>query len=216
MNKRQFRRLKRSGVIVLDYKSVYIDDCVTIEKNTVIHPNNYLYGRTHIHSGCSLLPNNIINNSEICGNSNITASVLKDSFVGRNCQIGPYSYLRPASKIGNNCRIGDFVEIKNSIIGDETKVSHLAYVGDAKIGKKCNIGCGSIFVNYNGKEKQHIEVGNGSFIGSNCNLIAPLVLGEKTYICAGTTVTENVDSNSFVIGRSIAIEKKNRSQKYLG
>lgn len=215
MKKSQFLKLKKKGVIVLNYRTVHIDYGAIIDPCVIIHPNNHIYGNSYIHKNCTLMPNNIIINSDIGDASKITASVIQDSQIGKNCQIGPYSYIRPCSFIGNGCRIGDFVETKNSTIGDGTKVSHLTYVGDASIGKNCNIGCGSIFVNYNGKIKQHIEVGNGSFIGSNCNLIAPLTIGGKCYICAGTTVTENVSDESFVIGRAVAVEKKNRSSDFL-
>ena len=215
MQKNQFLKLRKLGVTILNYGTTHIDDSVIIEPCVVIYPNNNIYGKTYIHKNCTLFPNNIISNCEIGSDTEITASIMKDSQVGEKCQIGPNSYLRPHSCIGNSCRIGDFVEIKNSIIGDFSKISHLAYVGDASIGKSCNIGCGSIFVNYNGKIKQHIEVGESSFIGSNCNLIAPLTIGKKVYICAGTTVTENISDESFVIGRAIAVEKKNRSEKYL-
>lgn len=215
MNKKQFLQFKKMGVIIINYPSVYIDSTVTIEPNTVIYPNNHIFGHSHIHKCCILFPNNIINNCDIGEACEVTSSVLKDSQFGHDCQIGPFAYIRPASYIGNNCRIGDFVEIKNSTVGDGTKVSHLAYIGDASVGRKCNIGCGSIFVNYDGKTKQHIEVGDNSFIGSNCNLIAPLTIGKKCYICAGTTVTKNIADKSFVIGRTMAIEKENRSDKYL-
>ena len=215
MQKNQFIRLRKLGVTILNYRTTHIDDSVVIEPCVVIHSNNNIYGKTYIHKNCTLFPNNIISNCEIGNDTEITASVIKDSQIGERCQVGPNSYLRPHSCIGNSCRIGDFVEIKNATIGDFSKVSHLAYVGDASVGKSCNIGCGVIFVNYNGKIKQHTKVGDGSFIGSNCNLIAPLTIGEKVYICAGTTVTENISDESFVIGRAIAVEKKNRSEKYL-
>ena len=112
-------------------------------------------------------------------------------------------------------KVGNFVEIKNATIGNGSKVSHLAYVGDAKIGKNCNIGCGAIFVNYNGKIKQVSVVGDDCFIGSNCNVIAPVKIEDKSYICAGTTITEDVNSGDFVIGRVRQVVKENRAKDYL-
>lgn len=156
-----------------------------------------------------------ITDSEIGENVEVTASVIEESFVDTGTKIGPFAHLRPNSKIGKNCRIGNFCEIKNSTIGDGTKVSHLAYVGDAEIGKNCNIGCGVIFVNYNGKAKQKIEIGNNVFVGSNCNLIAPLKIEDNVYICAGTTVTKNLKENDFVVGRARETIKENRAKKYL-
>lgn len=159
--------------------------------------------------------NSTIINSKIEDGVKIMHSYIENSTIGKNSEIGPYAHLRPNSVIGENCRIGNFCEIKNSTIGEGTKVSHLAYVGDAKVGKNCNIGCGVIFVNYNGKIKQQIEIGDNVFIGSNCNLIAPLKIESNVYICAGTTVTQNLFEDDFVIGRSRETIKKGRAKKYL-
>ena len=157
----------------------------------------------------------VVKNSTIHPSAKVIASFVEDSFVDENTTIGPFAHLRPNSKIGKNCKIGNFCEIKNSTIGDGTKVSHLAYVGDAKIGKNCNIGCGVIFVNYNGKIKQQIEIGDNVFVGSNCNLIAPLKIESNVYICAGTTVTQDLIEGDFVIGRVRETIKKDRAKIYL-
>lgn len=157
---------------------------------------------------------NIIENSTI-GKSEVVSSHIFSSVVGDGCMIGPNAHLRAGSKIGNNCRIGNFVEIKNSTIGDGTKIAHLSYVGDAVVGKNCNIGCGVVFANYNGKEKNKIVVGDNVFIGSNCTLIAPLTIADNVYICAGTTVTQNLKEFDFVIGRVRVEVKTNRAIKYL-
>ena len=117
--------------------------------------------------------------------------------------------------LGKKVKVGNFVEIKNANVGDGTKVSHLAYVGDADVGENCNIGCGAIFVNYNGKSKSRTKVGNNSFIGSNCNIIAPVNIEKNTYVCAGTTITENVNEDDFVIGRVRQVVKENRAHEYL-
>lgn len=157
----------------------------------------------------------VIKNCIIEKNVQIEASFLEDSQVGENSHIGPFSHLRPNSKIGKNCKIGNFCEIKNSIIGDGTKVSHLAYVGDAVVGKNCNIGCGVIFANYNGRDKNKIVVGNNVFIGSNTNIIAPVTIASDVYICAGSTITKDIESGDFVIGRCRETIKKDRAYKYL-
>ena len=157
----------------------------------------------------------VVTNSTIHSDVIVTQSYIEDSVVGKGTTIGPFARLRPNSNIGQNCKIGNFVEIKNSTIGDGTKISHLAYVGDAVVGKNCNIGCGVIFANYNGRQKNKIIVGDNVFIGSNCNLIAPLKIESNVYICAGTTVTEDLMSNDFVIGRTKQTVKKGRAKKYL-
>lgn len=154
-------------------------------------------------------------NSKIADGVVVKSSYIEDSVVGKNTTIGPFAHLRPNSVIGENCRIGNFCEIKNSTIGNGTKISHLAYVGDAIVGKNCNIGCGAIFVNYNGKTKNKIEIGNNVFVGSNCNLIAPLKIESNVYICAGTTVTQDLVNGDFVIGRALETIKKDRAKKYL-
>lgn len=156
-----------------------------------------------------------IEDCEIAENVSIKSSYIESSKIGTNSTIGPFAHIRPNSVIGKNCRIGNFCEIKNSTIGNGTKISHLAYVGDAKIGKNCNIGCGVIFVNYNGKIKQQIEIGDNVFVGSNCNLIAPLKIENNVYICAGTTVTQNLFDGDFVIGRAKESIKSNKAYMYL-
>lgn len=157
----------------------------------------------------------VITNSTIKDNVIVEQSYIQDSVVDSGTTIGPFARLRPNSYIGKNCKIGNFVEIKNSEIGDGTKISHLAYVGDAEVGKNCNIGCGVIFANYNGKIKQKIHIGDNVFIGSNCNLIAPLKIADNVYICAGTTVTQDLLEGDFVIGRVQPTVKHGRAKDYL-
>lgn len=157
---------------------------------------------------------NIID-SEINENVKIKSSYIESSTIEQGSEIGPFAHIRPNCKIGKNCRIGNFCEVKNSVVGDGTKISHLAYVGDAVIGKNCNIGCGAIFVNYNGRKKQKIEIGDNVFVGSNCNLIAPLKIESNVYICAGTTLTQNLLEGDFAIGRAREVIKKDRAKNYL-
>ena len=200
---------------IINNKSTYIDKTVKIGKNVVIYPNNYIFGNTQIKDNVTIYPNNYIKDSLIENNSTISFSHIENSLVGENVVVGPYARIRPNSNIGDNCKIGNFVEIKNSTIGQNTKISHLAYVGDAEIGKDCNIGCGAIFVNYNGKQKNKTIVGNNCFIGSNCNIIAPINIADNTYVCAGTTITKDTNPNDFIIGRVLPTTKENRADKYL-
>lgn len=198
----------KNGVTILDPKSTYIDMDVKIGKDVMIHPNVYICGNSVLHDDCEILPNTRIVNSVISSGVRVENSSLYDSEVGENSSIGPYAYLRPNSVIGKNVKIGDFVEIKNSTIGDNTKVSHLSYVGDSLVGKNCNLGCGIVTVNYNGNEKNKTIIGDNCFVGCNVNLIAPVVVNDNSYVAAGTTVTENVDSNSLAIGRCRQTNKK--------
>jgi len=135
--------------------------------------------------------------------------------IGKNVLVGPFARLRNGAVIQDNVKIGNFVEVKKSVVGEDSKASHLAYIGDAEIGKGCNIGCGAIFVNYDGKDKHKSTVGDNCFIGSNCNVIAPCDIEDDSYICAGTTVTKKVEKGDFVIGRVRQEHKKNYKHKYL-
>lgn len=204
------------GILILNPISTYIDFDVVIDSGVTIYQNNMISGKTIIKSGCILMPNNNINSSEIHENVTISASTLNEANVGKNTTVGPNAYLRPHAQIGENCRIGDFVEIKNAKIGSRTKVSHLSYVGDATVGEDCNIGCGVVFVNYNGKTKNKSVVGNKSFIGSNCNIIAPVTIGDGVFVAAGTTVSKNLPTDAFCIGRVREEIKENLAKKYLG
>lgn len=139
--------------------------------------------------------------SQIGDNTSVVNSQIESSSVGTNCEIGPFSHIRPGSKIGTSCRIGNFVEIKKSEIGAGCKISHLSYVGDATLGENVNVGCGVIFANYDGEKKHHTNVGDNVFIGSNCNLIAPLSIGCGVFIAAGSTVTKDLRDDTFCIAR---------------
>lgn len=208
-----FKR-RKLGLRLINKKSIFIDKSVIIGKNVTIHPNNILKGNTVIGDNVTLLPNNYIIDSKIGENVSIEYSYIEDSVVGASTHVGPYSRLRPKSNIGQNCKIGNFVEVKNSNIGNGTKASHLAYIGDADVGENCNIGCGAIFVNYNGKAKNRSVIGDDCFIGSNVNVIAPVTLANDTYVCAGTTITVDTDPKDFVIGRMRETIKHNYVDKY--
>lgn len=134
--------------------------------------------------------------------SRIIASYLTDSTVGENTSIGPFSQLRPNSRIGNNAKIGDFVELKNTTIGDETSIAHLTYIGDSDVGAQVNFGCGVVTANYDGNRKHRTVIGDRAFIGCNTNLIPPVSVGAGAYTAAGTTVDQDVPDGALAIGRS--------------
>lgn len=190
---------KGKNLTLTDEKSIFIGENVKIGDNVTIYENNRIDGDTEICDNAVLYPFNHI----------------VDSKIGSNAKIGPFARLRPNTVIGNDVKIGNFVEVKNAKIGENSKVSHLSYVGDCEIGKNCNIGCGAIFVNYNGKVKNKTFVGNNCFIGSNCNVIAPVIIEDNSYICAGTTITDKVEKGDFVIGRVRQENKKGRAKNYL-
>ena len=133
--------------------------------------------------------------------------------IGEDCEIGPNSYIREGCKLANHVKIGSFVEIKKAIIGEGTKVPHLSYMGDCEIGEKCNIGCGTITCNYDGFNKSKTIIGNHSFIGSNTNLVAPVTLGDNTFVAAGSTITDDVPDHALAIARERQTNKENWNKK---
>ena len=192
--------------------NIYIDKDAVVEEGAVVFPNNYIGAGSVIKSGAVLRPNNIIENSVVEEGAVVTASVLESAHVGKRAQVGPFCYMRAGAKVGAGCKAGDFVEIKNASLGDGTKASHLAYVGDCDVGAGCNVGCGVIFVNYDGKQKHRSKVGDRAFIGSNSNIIAPVNIGDDAYIAAGTTITEDVPEAALVIGRSRQTVKEGKAR----
>ena len=191
--------------------NIYIDKNAVVEEGVTVFPNNYIGAGSVIKAGAVLRPNNIIEGSIIEGGAVVTASVLEGAFVGAGAQVGPFCYMRKGAKVGAGCKAGDFVEIKNASLGEGSKASHLAYIGDADIGRECNVGCGVIFVNYDGKHKHRSKVGDRAFIGSNSNIIAPVNIGDDAYIAAGTTITEDIPPAALVIGRSRQVVKEGKA-----
>jgi bifunctional UDP-N-acetylglucosamine pyrophosphorylase/glucosamine-1-phosphate N-acetyltransferase len=194
--------LMESGVTMIDPDAVYIDASVAVGRDAVIYPGVTLQGSTVIAEEAVLYPGSRIENSVIGRGTKVQNSVIIDSRVGEDCTIGPYAYLRPGSLVGNRCRVGDFVEVKNAQIKDGAKVSHLSYIGDGEIGEKSNIGCGVVFVNYDGKKKSRTVVGKNAFVGCNANLVAPVTVGDGAYIAAGSTVTKDVEADALCVARS--------------
>ncbi|MEI6101521.1 MAG: DapH/DapD/GlmU-related protein, partial [Eubacteriales bacterium] len=195
-----------AGVTILDPDNTYIDADSSIGEDTVIYPGVILEN-SRIGSDVTLYQGSRIANSEIGDGTDVQNSVVLGAVVGKHTTVGPYAYLRPGTKIGDKCRVGDFVEVKNSNIGDGTKVSHLTYIGDGDLGKNINVGCGVVFVNYDGKKKHRSTVDDNAFIGCNTNLISPVQVGEGAYIAAGSTVTDDVPPHALCIARSRQVIK---------
>ena len=191
-----------NGVNFVDIESAYIDETVVIGEGTLIGPCVTLEGNTVIGKNCSILQNTRIKDSIIGDEVEITASHVTESKVGDKTKVGPFAYLRPKSNIGKNCKVGDFVEVKNSTFGDGSKASHLTYIGDSDVGENVNLGCGVVFVNYDGTNKFRSTIGDGAFIGCNTNLVSPVNVEKGAYIAAGSTVTEDVPENALCIARS--------------
>ena len=192
------RRIERNleyldaGVVFIDLKAVYIDEGVRIGKGTVIYPCVVLEGDVEIGENCTIGQNTRIKDSIIGNGTSIQSSVILESKVGNETSVGPFAYLRPNSEVGSHCKVGDFVEIKNSRLDDGAKAAHLTYVGDSDVGKKVNLGCGVVFVNYDGSKKYRSVVEDGAFIGCIVNLVSPVHVGIDAYVAAGSTITNDV------------------------
>lgn len=202
-----------NGVTIEDPENTYIGKDVKIKPDTVILPGTVIEGKTEIGTDCIIGPNSTITNSIIKDCVKVQNSVLLSAEVDNYTTVGPFAYLRPNTKIGEHVKIGDFVEIKNSTIDDGTKVSHLTYVGDSDVGKNVNFGCGTVTVNYDGKNKFRTTIGDNAFIGCNTNLIAPVVVKENAFTAAGSTITFDVPEGSLSIARAKQVNKPNWRKK---
>lgn len=202
-----------NGVTLIDPLTTYIGADVVIGNDTIIYPNNTLEGKTILGKGVLLHPNNRIEDSVIEDEVTIASSVILCSKVGKKTTVGPFAYIRPDSVIGEHVKVGDFVEIKKSTIGNGTKISHLTYIGDAEVGEHVNFGCGTVVVNYDGKNKYKTVVEDHAFIGCNTNLVAPVTVHEGAFTAAGSTITEDVPKEGLGIGRAKQVNKEGWVQK---
>jgi len=205
------RRIKEkwllAGVTLINSASITIDETVELQPDVIIEPQTHLRGKTVIKSGSRIGPGSFIENSELAENVTVQYSVVIDSLVQAGTRIGPYAHLRGHAKVGANCRIGNFVELKNTQLGDRTNVSHLSYLGDTTAGTQVNVGAGTITANYDGVKKHKTIIGDRTKTGSNSVLVAPITVGNDVYIAAGSTVTEDVPDDSLVIARSRQVVK---------
>ncbi|MDI2585679.1 bifunctional UDP-N-acetylglucosamine diphosphorylase/glucosamine-1-phosphate N-acetyltransferase GlmU [Psychrobacillus sp. NEAU-3TGS] len=192
----------REGVTIIDPQNTYISSDAIIGADTVIQPGVIIEGQTTIGENCIIGPNSHLVSSVIGNRTTIHSSVVLSSEVGDHTTIGPFAHIRPQSELGNDVKIGNFVEVKKSTVGNGSKISHLSYMGDASIGSNVNIGCGTITVNYDGKNKFVTTIEDDAFVGCNSNLIAPVTIGTKAYVAAGSTITKNVPGEALAIGRA--------------
>ncbi|MGN1414161.1 MAG: UDP-N-acetylglucosamine diphosphorylase [Anaerovoracaceae bacterium] len=201
-------RHMENGVEFVDLYTAYIEEEVEIGRGTLIGPCVTLKGNTVIGENCVIGQNSRVENCRIAAGVEIQSSVLLDSSVGEETKVGPFAYLRPGSSVGAHCKVGDFVEIKNSSFGDGSKASHLTYIGDSDVGSGVNLGCGVVFVNYDGTNKYRSTVEDGAFIGCNSNLVSPVTVGAGAYIGAGSTVTEDVEADALYVARARGVTKE--------
>ena len=201
LRQRKCNEVMLAGVTLIDPASTYIGADVVIGNDTIIYPNVVLEGATVIGSDNIIGMNCRFVDSIIGDNNDIQSTTIVESTVGNGCKIGPMAYLRPGTVLADQVKIGDFVEVKKSQIGTGTKIPHLSYVGDAVVGSSVNIGCGTITCNYDGVNKYQTTIKDNAFIGSNTNLVAPVVVEEKAFIGAGSTITKDVPADTLAVVR---------------
>lgn len=197
-----------NGVTIIDSNSTYISADAKIGSDTIIYPGTMIYGNSIIGMGSTIGPNTEIIDSEIGNDTVIKQSVVHESKIGHSTSVGPFAHIRPASTLGDEVRIGNFVETKKVTFGNGSKASHLSYIGDAEIGQGVNLGCGSITVNYDGKNKFKTTIEDNVFVGCNSNLIAPVTVKKGSYIAAGSTITDEVPEDSLAIARARQVNKE--------
>lgn len=216
-NKIMHRRLNemhmRNGVTFIDPDTTYIDEGVVIGSDTVIEAGVTIKGKTVIGEDCLIGAHSEIIDSHIGNQVVVKQSMIEESVVREGADVGPYAHLRPKADVGANVHIGNFVEVKNATIDEGTKVGHLTYVGDATLGKDINVGCGVVFVNYDGKNKHQTIVGDHAFIGSATNIVAPVTIGDHAVTAAGSTITEDVPSEDLAIARARQVNKEGYAKK---
>ncbi|MBN2540776.1 MAG: bifunctional UDP-N-acetylglucosamine diphosphorylase/glucosamine-1-phosphate N-acetyltransferase GlmU [Bacilli bacterium] len=203
------RALMIKGVAMINPETITIGHNVVIEENVTIHPNTYITGNSIVKKGAQIGPNTEIHNSEIGESVVCKHSLVYNSRVQEYTTVGPFAHLRDGADIGPRNRIGNFVEIKKSSTGENTKASHLAYIGDAEIGNHVNFGCGAITVNYDGSNKYKTIIGDNVFVGCNVNLIAPIEVHDDSFIAAGSTLNKNVPKGTLAIARAYQVNKEN-------
>ncbi|CAK28051.1 Bifunctional glmU protein (UDP-N-acetylglucosamine pyrophosphorylase / Glucosamine-1-phosphate N-acetyltransferase) [Synechococcus sp. RCC307] len=197
------------GVTFVDPASCTLSEGCQFGRDVVIEPQTHLRGRCQIGDESRLGPGSLIEDAELGRGVTVVMSVVREASVGDGVCIGPFAHLRPAAVIGNNCRIGNFVEVKKSTVGEASKVNHLSYIGDAELGASVNVGAGTITANYDGVNKHRTVIGDGSKTGANSVLVAPIQLGNKVTVAAGSTLTKNVPDGALALGRAKQLIKEN-------
>ncbi|MEE1231264.1 MAG: bifunctional UDP-N-acetylglucosamine diphosphorylase/glucosamine-1-phosphate N-acetyltransferase GlmU [Phascolarctobacterium sp.] len=214
MRQRILDKLMDSGVTIMDPASTFIEGSVKIGRDTIIYPYTWLEGNTEIGEDCEIGPNARFTNVKVGNDNHLQFIYAHDCEVKNHVTAGPYVHLRPDTVISDHVKIGNYVEVKNSNVGEGTKLPHLTYIGDSDIGSGVNMGCGCITVNYDGKKKHRTIIGDNAFVGCNTNLVAPVTVQANTYIGAGSTITKEVPENALGIARAKQKNIEGWAEKY--
>ncbi len=198
---RECERLMDAGVTIIDPAVTYPDHGVQVGQDTVIYPMSFLELNTRVGQNCLIGPGARLIDAVLGDRVTVQNSLLVGCTVGNSCQIGPFAYLRPGTVLAERVKVGDFVELKQALVGPDSKIPHLSYVGDAEIGAGVNVGAGTITCNFDGASKHRTTIGDGAFIGSNTNLVAPVHIGSEAVTGAGSTITRDVPEGSLAVER---------------
>lgn len=215
MRLRILQKHMKNGITIIDPENTYIEADVIIGADTVIEPGTFLRGSTVIGENCHIGPQVDLTDVIVDDEVHIRYAVIDNSQIHHQAQVGPYAYIRPGTKLGENTKVGAFVDLKKAQIDKGSKISHLAYVGDAKVGENVNIGCGVVTVNYDGVKKHQTIIEDGAFIGCNVNLVAPVRVEKGAYVAAGSTITRDVPSNALAIARQRQTNKEDYASKLM-
>jgi bifunctional UDP-N-acetylglucosamine pyrophosphorylase/glucosamine-1-phosphate N-acetyltransferase len=208
MRQRKHEELMAAGVTLVDPATTYVDPDVEVGPDTILHPGVHLEGTTRVGSTCQIHAGSRLVNADVGDRVTVlNHCVITDTRIGDGCSVGPFAHLRPESVLGAGARVGNFVELKKTSLGAGAKANHLAYLGDAVIGERSNIGAGTITCNYDGTRKHQTTIGSGTFVGSNSTLVAPVTIGDGSYVAAGSAITEDVPTDALAIGRSRQLNK---------
>lgn len=213
MKERINEKHMRNGVTLIDPSNTYIESDVQIGSDTVIEPGVYIKGNTVIGEDVAISSQSVIVDSKIDDGAEVYQTTVEEAEIGKNSDVGPYSHLRKGTVLKENVHIGNFVEIKKSVVGNNSKAGHHSYIGDAEIGEEVNVGCGVIFVNYDGKNKHKSNIGDHVFIGSNSNIVAPANVENNAFVAAGSTITDTVPANGLGIARARQVVKEGYASK---
>ncbi|MFC2161401.1 bifunctional UDP-N-acetylglucosamine diphosphorylase/glucosamine-1-phosphate N-acetyltransferase GlmU [Acidobacteriota bacterium] len=214
LRNRKIESLTTDGVTVYDPKTTWIDFDVKVGRDTILYPSVILEGKTVIGSECKIYPFSHIVDSKIGDRTKVlTLSMVEKSILEKDVQIGPFTRLRPNSTLKQGSKVGNFVEMKNTVFGKGAKAGHLSYLGDSEIAQDVNIGAGTICCNYDGEKKNKTIIEEGAFIGSGVELVAPVKVGKKAYVGAGSTITKDVSPGSLAVERGKQIEKRDWTRK---
>jgi bifunctional UDP-N-acetylglucosamine pyrophosphorylase / glucosamine-1-phosphate N-acetyltransferase len=202
LNDRVLDELMRSGVTVVDPRTTWVDVTAEVARDAVLQPGTQVQGASTIATGAVVGPDTTLLDCEVGEGASVVRSHCQLAVIGPAATVGPFSYLRPGTRLGRGAKVGAFVETKNVQVGEDSKVPHLSYVGDATIGEHSNIGAATVFVNYDGVAKHHTTVGDHVRIGSDTMLVAPVTIGDGAYTAAGSVITTDVPPGAMGVARA--------------